>query len=73
MFQAFYDYLYNILFNFSGTIVENFDFSIGGNSVDLAQYICISIAILLCGIIFVLCALFIWKIVKVVARLFTGA
>lgn len=76
MFSALFDYFLTIFTNLqlpSGADLSEIMFDIGGAGINLYEWLALTATIIMMVVIFVCCLLFVWKIVKVVSRLFTGA
>lgn len=76
MFGLLYDYFYNLFgwLDSSGTFADIFFvISDGGVSIYLDQYLSLLCSIISLIVIIILCCLFIYRLIRVVGRLFMGA
>lgn len=75
MYENLLDFFKNTLFGnlLQGNLLTTITYQIGGINVTLLDYICMTLSLVMLITIFILCLMFIFKIIKIVGRLFTGA
>lgn len=70
MLDLFYNYFFQYVFG--ETDFGHYTFQIGNNLIAGDDYLAWTCAIICTILVFVVCCLFVWKLTKIVGRLFTG-
>lgn len=71
MFDLLYNY-FNTLFYDTNGITYELNFDIGGFTVGFNDWLCYTCALISLIFILVLCCLFIYRLIRLVGRLFSG-